>query len=137
MNRGELVSLSKVRIREARILLRNKCYDGAYYLAGYSIECGIKACIAKNTQLYDFPDKDLANKSYSHNLAELVKVAGIEIDRKNRESQDPDFAVNWSIVKGWKETSRYGLTTQADAEELFLSIISKKGGILRWVQQHW
>ncbi len=31
--------------------------DGAYYPAGYSVECGLKACIAKGVQRYDFPDK--------------------------------------------------------------------------------
>jgi len=32
-------------------------FDGAYYLAGYAVECAIKACIAKGTRRYEFPDK--------------------------------------------------------------------------------
>ena len=35
------------RLREARALLGVRCWSGAYYLAGYAIECGLKACIIK------------------------------------------------------------------------------------------
>jgi len=38
-------------------LLRLGLFDGAYYLAGYAVECALKACIAKGTQRFEFPDK--------------------------------------------------------------------------------
>jgi hypothetical protein len=53
-------------------------HDGAYYLAGYSVECALKVCIAKATQRHDFPDKNKAEASYSHKFKELLKVAGLE-----------------------------------------------------------
>ena len=137
MNRDNLKALSIQRIKEARILLRNNCFDGAYYLAGYSIECALKACIAKQIRMYDFPDKDLASKSYSHIVGDLVKVAGLDVLRKSEEQISPDFAVNWSIVQRWRETSRYETRSKQEAEDLFISIITKKGGVLRWIQQHW
>jgi hypothetical protein len=137
MNRDELKDLSALRIREARILLRNNCFDGAYYLAGYSVECALKACIAKQVRLHDFPDKDLAFKSYSHVMGDLVKVAGLDVERQREERNNPDFAVNWSIVQRWRETSRYEIKSKQEAEDLFTSIITRKGGILRWIQQHW
>jgi hypothetical protein len=48
--------------------------DGAYYLAGYAVECALKACIAKETKRYEFPDKKRVDSSYSHNLDLLVKA---------------------------------------------------------------
>lgn len=38
--------------------------EGAYYLAGYAVECALKSCIARRTQEHDFPDKKLANDSH-------------------------------------------------------------------------
>jgi HEPN domain-containing protein len=50
MNRTDLQQLAELRIKEARILLDGDSYSGAYYLAGYAIECALKACIAKRTK---------------------------------------------------------------------------------------
>ena len=79
MDRKDLQELSKVRLREAQALLRTGVADGAYYLAGYAVECALKACIAKGTQKYEFPDKKRVDSSYSHNLDVLVKLAGLEM----------------------------------------------------------
>lgn len=66
-----------MRLREAKALFKAGEYSGAYYLAGYAIECGLKACIARGTQRYDFPDKEHAIKSFVHNPTELIKAAGL------------------------------------------------------------
>jgi HEPN domain len=66
-----------VRLEEANALLSLGFYDGAYYLAGYAVECALKACIAKGTLRYEFPDKKKVESSYSHNLRDLIKVAGL------------------------------------------------------------
>jgi HEPN domain-containing protein len=55
MNRGELRQLAETRLAEAQILLRAGMWSGAYYLVGYAVECGLKACIAKGTKQDDFP----------------------------------------------------------------------------------
>jgi HEPN domain-containing protein len=44
MNRDDFQQLADVRIAEAAVLLAQGNYDGAYYLAGYAVECGLKAC---------------------------------------------------------------------------------------------
>ena len=68
VDRRGLQELSKVRLKEARALLRAGMHDGAYYLAGYAVECGLKACIAKTTLRHEFPDKKRVDSSYSHNF---------------------------------------------------------------------
>ena len=57
MNRLDLQQLSDLRIGEAKALLAQGFPEGAYYLAGYSVECALKACIARRTREHDFPDK--------------------------------------------------------------------------------
>jgi hypothetical protein len=54
-------ALAKLRLPEARILLDNDCYESAYHLAGYAVECALEACIAKMVQRYDFPDRKSVN----------------------------------------------------------------------------
>jgi hypothetical protein len=47
MNRAELQRLAKERISDAKVLLAARHWSAAYYLAGYAVECALKACIAK------------------------------------------------------------------------------------------
>jgi hypothetical protein len=88
MDRKDLRALSRVRLSEARALLKAGLPDGAYYLAGYAVECALKACIAKETQRYEFPEKKRVNASYTHNLEELVRVAELQDGLQPRRS-DP------------------------------------------------
>src|ERR1044071_398063 len=77
MNRTEFQKLSRLRVKEAKVLLDNRCYEGAFYLAGYAVECALKACIAKKTRRFEFPPRD-SNKLYVHKLGALVELAGLQ-----------------------------------------------------------
>ena len=79
MNKAELQRLSSIRRKEAKRLLDSRMFQGAYYLAGYSIECALKACICRQTKKHDFPDKEFANDAYTHNLEKLIKCAGLRV----------------------------------------------------------
>src|ERR1043166_3765187 len=109
MTRRDLQRLARVRINEAKALLDRRLYSGAYYLAGYAVECGLKACVARRTRRYDFPDKKLALDSFTHNLNSLVGVAGLQTLLSVEIARDPSFSVNWAIVKDWKPDSRYSI----------------------------
>ena len=78
MNRQQLQDLSNLRKREAKSLFDNGLYQGAYYLMGYSVECALKACVAKQTNRYDFPDKEPTRQVYTHSLEKLVALAGLK-----------------------------------------------------------
>ena len=75
MNRKDFQNLALIRLKEAKVLLKNGRYEGAYYLCGYAVECGLKACIARKTKRHEFPDKNTVNASYTHILSDLVKIA--------------------------------------------------------------
>lgn len=137
MNRKELQTLAKLRIKEAEVLLRNKQYDGAYYLCGYGVECALKACIAKNTKRYEFPDKQTVLDSYSHDFVKLARIAGLETDLKNELDTNPDFKLYWTTAKDWSEKSRYKRNVKSEAQMLLKAIIDPNNGILRWIEKFW
>src|SRR4030043_2108032 len=112
MNKSDLEVLVDVRVKEAKLLLDNKCYEGAYYLLGYALECAIKACIAKQVREHDFPDKQLANASYTHKLSDLLGVAGLEQKLEEKEKTDEDFKNNWAVANRWSEDARYEHTIE-------------------------
>ncbi len=69
-------------------MLDNGLYEGAYYLAGYAVECAIKACIAKQTKRYDFPpDRRTVDKIYSHDLEDLIGLAELRNDLTNEQKK--------------------------------------------------
>jgi hypothetical protein len=65
--RRDFKALADLRAEEAGILLAERKTQGAYYLAGYAVECALKACIAKKTKRFEFPPKKAyVEKAYSH-----------------------------------------------------------------------
>src|SRR5206468_7226037 len=108
VNRLELRQLAEDRIADAAILLAAGRWSGAYYLAGYALECGLKACIAKLTNQDDFPrDRKFVEECYTHSLERLLKAAGLKPALDADASTNPAFSANWGVAKDWQETSRY------------------------------
>jgi HEPN domain-containing protein len=112
-------------------------YSGAYYLAGYSVECALKACLARETNRYDFPDKQRVNASYTHSLEQLVKVAELNFELQKYDQQDSKFQFNWRVTRQWSEESRYQLFSSQKATELISAISERKHGVIAWVKRYW
>ncbi len=137
MNRADFPQLAELRLREAEALLAAGLPDGAYYLAGYSVECALKACISKRTQLHDFPEKKLVNDSHTHNLKELLRLAELKTELDSVLDADPEMRSNLETVQDWSETARYQRKTVLDTIALLTAIESQKGGLLPWIRQRW
>lgn len=137
VNRNDFQLLARLRIREARILLRERESSGAYYLAGYAIECALKACIAKQCKRYDFPDKKAVNDAHTHDLDKLAVLAGLRDELNERMQQDLRFARNWAVLKAWSEESRYRLIVEQDSREIVDAILNKSHGVMPWVVRRW
>jgi hypothetical protein len=112
--------------------------DGAYYLAGYAVECSLKACIAKLTNQYDFAPKPKSiHDYYSHEIEKLVKTAGLTAQRDADAAADPEMEANWLVIKDWSEESRYERKTNAQAQQLISAITDPAHGVLPWINQRW
>lgn len=130
--------LSNVRLREAHALLRSHEYSGAYYLAGYAVECALKACIAKSVKRYDFPDRQQKGKDpYTHDLVQLASLANLKESIRQISDADSEFQKNWDVTILWTEQSRYKVFEQPEAERLINAIIEKRHGVMPWVKKHW
>ena len=111
---------------------------GAYYLAGYAVECAVKACIARKTVRFEFASRDQVNASYTHDLEKLVRVAGLQADLDVRRQANQTFRDNWGLVKDWTEESRYDhSTTLPMARDLYRAIVGQPCGVMRWLRRHW
>lgn len=138
MNRLQLQRIAKVRLAEARSLLKERQFDGSYYLAGYVIECALKACIAKQVRRHDFPDKRVVTESYTHDLEKLVRVAGLNLHLQAESAASPQLAVYWAIVKDWSEEARYSVgILQVQAENMVQAVGARQYGILPWLKKFW
>ncbi len=136
MNRQEFRVLALERIEDAKVLLDAKRYSAAHYIAGYAVECALKACIAGKTREDDFPPKD-ANRYYTHSIEQLLKYADLDVEYDQRKRLDADFEANGKLAADWKEEARYQTMDQRKAEELLRAITDDQHGLLRWLEGYW
>jgi HEPN domain-containing protein len=131
-----------MRIEDADLMLGASRWPTAYYLAGYAVELGLKACILKHIEDTGiiFYDKDyLASlgKCWTHDFPRLLDLAGLTAAFGLARQGNPNLEVSWGIAKDWKESSRYELKTQADAEQLYRAIANDPDGVLTWIRTIW
>ena len=137
--RTDLRNLSRLRLREARALLLAGLPAGAYYLGGYAVECALKACIARGTRAYDFPEKQRVIDSYTHDLSKLLRTARLQeqIDQAEKGG-NAGLARNWALVKDWKASSRYDdKINLKTARALYKAVSARRTGVLTWLREHW
>lgn len=137
MNRTDLQNIAELRIRESRALLAAGFPDGAYYLAGYAVECALKACIAKRTREHDFPEKKLVNDSHTHDVGKLFQLAELKIELEAAVQAVPSMQSKLDTVQDWSEASRYQKKTLQEATDLLDAIEDATGGLLPWIKLRW
>ena len=101
------------------------------------MECALKACIARRTKRFDFPDRKLVDRAYTHNLSQLVGVAELQGALERRMEVDATFAVNWALVKDWSEEARYQLHDETKVRDFWRAVVDRRKGILAWLKAHW
>jgi len=139
LTRTDFQQLADTRIAEAGLLLANCMWDGAYYLAGYAVECALKACIMAYVERTGiiFEDKKYSEKCWTHDVEVLVVLADLEPTLNALCATDPAFEKNWEKAVNWAETRRYMRSTEVEARELFTAITEPAHGVLQWIQKHW
>ena len=102
---ADLRRTAREHLRLARILHKNRTYDGAVYHCGYAVEIALKARICRTLRWTEFPftGKEFQNfKSLqTHNLETLLAFSGVE----GRITLM--FNAEWSQVKEWNPEQRY------------------------------
>jgi HEPN domain-containing protein len=138
MKRVDFQHLARTRLRDARTLLVAKRAAGAYYLTGQAVECALKACIAKKSEKYEFPDRTRTNSSYTHDLTKLLSAAMLKQPLAADMSVQRALEVNWTVVKDWKHDCRYdGTITMVKAMEIYRAVTGRSTGVMAWIRKHW
>lgn len=146
----EIRELGRQRLKEAGILSENSLFDGAYYLAGYSLELFLKAKIAERLGFPNIYDDTYINREdkgigeikkliKTHNLVLLLIVCGLkekyELEIKNNKSF---IIVNSLLLNSWDESCRYkpcGHFAKNDVIKI-INVLKEENGILRWIEKN-
>ena len=131
--------LAVQKTKGAKILFKNGCYNDSYYLAGYAIECALKACYCKSINAQTFPPaKNIYDKLYQHGLNKLLDVSGVKSQFDQEVSNNIKLQTNWNVTKDWTYESRYANSIKkTEAEALIKAITANRVGILTWIKKVW
>lgn len=137
-HRDDFRQLTRLRLHEAKVLLDNDCYQGAYYLLDYAVECALKARIAKQVRRYTFPKRNFVSQVFTHDLNTLINSAGLELELREAKRINPSFADSWNVVEKWKETARYYcVIPEKTARDFYIAVTHKRNGVLPWLKKYW
>ncbi|MDP3633586.1 hypothetical protein [Phenylobacterium sp.] len=137
MKRSELRAVAQTKLDDALLLLAHKRYSNAYYLAGYAIEIALKACISRQITADVIPDKAFINAIHTHQLKDLVGVAGLNGELRAKEVGDAEFSTNWALVRQWHPEKRYSSIDSYSAETMLHATNDQKAGVFPWIQTYW
>ncbi len=150
-NPTEIRNLARQRLDEAQILYQNSKFDGAFYLAGYSVELTLKAKICERLgipNLFDDTDKntneikgigEIRKTLKTHNLFTLLIFSGLKIKFDFEKATNIELAkANSLLFNAWDENARYkpcGHMLDTDVEKL-IALLSQPNGILSWIEHN-
>jgi hypothetical protein len=138
--RAEWQQLAEDRILDAQAQLGASRWSAAYYLVGYAVECGLKSCVLARVGLNPeviFEVKEFSKNAWTHDIEQLVALAGVKAQRDADAGQNPALHANWQRAKDWSESSRYVQTAQLDAQLLCNPVVDINHGVMQWIRARW
>lgn len=133
----DLQAAAESKLEAGMVLAGAKKWSNAYYLAGYSVEMALKACVSKQISSDTIPDKKLIQDVYTHELVKLIGLAGLRKQLKDRSDADSVFAANWAICSEWGPEARYKDKSAAETTFLLHAISDNSHGVLPWIKTYW
>ena len=148
-SRSDLQKLTKQRLDEANALLSLNFADAAFYLAGYSIECALKAAVCRTLDQNDFYEPDRSNKGAryvqdrifrefkTHNYNDLLVLSGLSAKFELARVSDSLLYSAWTDIEkaGWTEQFRYELGTQS--RQSVSDFIKAVEILIVWISKYW
>ncbi len=148
----EIKNSAKERLSEAKILYANGKFNGAFYLAGYSVELMLKAKICERIGIPNLLEtnereqflnqessvSDIRKAIKVHNLWTLLLFSGLKAKFEVDKAADINLQKANSLLFGsWNENVRYkpcGHFVDKDVNEM-IDLLSGKGGFLEWIEK--
>ena len=140
MNRIEGQQLAERWLADAKALLDAHRWGAAYYVAGYAVECGLKACVLVRLAAAPeviFETRKFSENCWTHSIQELVKLAGLHTAQVAAGASNPVLGENWIYAKDWNEKSRYQTVSHQKAKKLYAAIADTSNGVMQWIRGRW
>ena len=137
ISRSELQAAAQAKLDDALLLLKSGRFSNAYYLAGYAVELGLKACIARQIAGETIPDSSLLKGVLSHEFDKLVGLAGLKSELQTAQDKDSKFATFWGLVSEWTPDSRYEATEVTSSQLMIAAVGNPASGVLQWIKNFW
>jgi hypothetical protein len=138
--RAEWQQLAEDRILDAQALFAAGRWSGAFYLIGYALECGLKACVLARVGAHPevvYEDRRFSSDAWTHDIERLVVLADIKTARDADAAANAALYQNWQWVKDWSEESRYEQNGQPEAQRLINAVIDPNDRVMRWIRVRW
>lgn len=135
--REQFQRLAEAKFADASTLAANGRYGNAFYLAGYAVEIGLKACIARQIVAETIPDKRFIIDVHTHDYRKLAGLAGLSRLLADKERDDPIFSAYWGIVAEWNPEARYAGREAIECQLLLKAIGDERNGVLPWIRTVW
>lgn len=154
-NPAEIKALAYERFAEAEILCAAGKYDGAFYLAGYSIELMLKAKICEHWGVYNLFDTqcDIADIGQIRKVVQIHDIRLLFVFSGLRTKLQTDMflgnkelmEIYGYLIAGtgkhenclWSEQVRYqpiGSQKPKDVTKL-IELLQGERGLLKWIEQ--
>jgi len=151
-NPAEIKALAYERLEEAKILCEAGKYDGAFYLAGYSIELMLKAKVCEQVgidNLFYFDEKGKAAYGVSeirkavrtHDISVLLMLSGLKVKFDEAKSDNKKLLkANGLLFENsgkclWNEQVRYQVNLQKqDNVQNLIDLLIDDEGVLKWIE---
>lgn len=137
VTKNDLEVLSESKLADALLLFERERWANSFYLAGYSVELALKACVAVQFQASTIPDKKFVSSIHTHEFSKLIGLAGLTAELRAKQDEDSTFAANWGITAEWSPEARYECTDKSTAHFLLHAIADPEHGVLSWIKTFW
>jgi len=149
----EIKRLAFERLQEAVILCDNGKYDGAFYLAGYSIELMLKAKVCEQWDIPSLFDENYQTHGISevrraiktHDIAVLLIFSGLKAKFDLAKSINKELmGLNTLLFTTsgrclWNEQVRYQVPGSQSPENViaFIAFLQHEEGLLQWINKNY
>lgn len=101
----------------------------AWLASGFAVEFAIKALIMRKERLNAWPSKEARPELYTHNLAQLLQVAGVDLKKAPKSIRG---AIRTAL--DWNRAHEYasGRMSRANARSMVAAVFDEEG-VISWL----
>ena len=134
--------MAEEKLLAANAAIAASLWSSAYHLAGLAVELGLKSCVLARLVgspevIFDDKNKKYSEKCWTHDIEDLLDLAGLKSELDSAKTTTPALAVNWTTALYWTVESRYDRKAPPEALALYNAINDPVSGVMQWIRARW